>query len=538
MAENYSVVDFSGLSATSDGNTLLYANNQVCKSDKTLGQLIDGKIDGKSYATETFVTDAIDSLSGTVSTEYATKEELGKVGNFIVTDGNEEGPTLEPSEAETKNIYLVKDAGATGTDQYREWIVTENEGTKAWICIGDTSMDLSDYALSADVDAGLASKEDKVFVAEYGVTTYAAIKDAYDEGKQIFLLAKNFNDDNPEGWSPYTFKVPLTDFYSLGGDAWFKFSFFNDGSPSKRIQIIIKNNDVWSGWSNTLQDTLIFAGENNTITAINTSAVGGGTSIEAGTDLKIENGLVSVNTNSTSNNSARMNFAVGSANYADGSAVAVFGYKNKSLGGYTFVEGSYCYASGWNEHAEGNYTSAIGGTSHAEGSHALASGAFGHAEGESTVAAGRASHAEGSYTNACEQYSHAEGLSTTANGINGSHSEGRSTTANGEASHAEGYCTVANANFTHAAGTETYADFENETVIGLYNVKTPSYTSNPLFVIGNGTSYTARSDAFIVMKNGHASAVKLATSGIPDVESKITNLETSIGNIETILQSI
>lgn len=187
MAENYNAVDFSGLSATNDGNTLLYADNQVCKSDKTLGQLIDGKIDGKGYASETFVTGEINELSGTVSTEYATKEELGKVGNFIVTDGNEEGqPNLNPSEAETKNIYLVKEEQAATPDQYREWIITENEQEEnVWTCIGDTTIDLSDYALSADVNDELALKEDKIFEAIYDVTEYDEIDAAYKSGKKI-----------------------------------------------------------------------------------------------------------------------------------------------------------------------------------------------------------------------------------------------------------------------------------------------------------------------------------------------------------------
>lgn len=190
MAEQFNPVDFNELSATSDGKTLLYADGQVCKSDNTLGQLIDGKINVKGYASETFVNGKIEDLSGTVSTEYATKEELGKVGNFIVKDGDVDGkPNLNPSVAETKSIYLVKDEQATTPDQYREWIVTENEQEeKVWTCIGDTTIDLSDYALSADVNAELALKEDKVFIAEYNVTTYAAIKAAYDAGKQIVCI--------------------------------------------------------------------------------------------------------------------------------------------------------------------------------------------------------------------------------------------------------------------------------------------------------------------------------------------------------------
>lgn len=451
MAEqNFNVVDFDELTEANDGKTVLYADGQVCKSENTIGELVDSKIDGKGYATESFVTGKIDGLSGTVSTEYATKEELGKVGNFIVTDGNEEGPTLEPSKAETKNIYLVKDAGATGTDQYREWIVTENEGTKAWICIGDTSMDLSDYALSADVDTGLALKENKVFVAEYNVTPYAYIKAAYDAGKQIFLLAKNFNDDNPEGWSPYTFKVPLTDFYSLGDDAWFKFSFFNDGSPSKHINVTVNNNDVWSVWSNILQDKLTFAGENNTITAINTSAVGGGgTSIEAGTDLVINNGVISVNTNGTANGT--YSFVEGYNTSAIGDYSHTEGYKNISYDTAAHCEGKWNIASGDAAHAEGEDTRALNFNAHAEGNGTSAYAIHSHAEGERCIASGMGSHAEGRETNANGYYAHSEGSATYAIG-SASHAEGSNTSAYAQGSHTEGFATLASSYYENING--------------------------------------------------------------------------------------
>lgn len=187
MAEQFNPVDFGSLSATSDGKTLLYADDKVCKSISSLGELIDDKIGDKGFATENYVNNSISSLSGTVSSVYATKDEIDKMGNFIVTGANAQGqPDLEPVSAETKSIYLVKNESVTGKDQYNEWIVTENASEElVWTCIGDTSIELSGYALSADVSSALDLKEDKVFVAEYGVTTYAEIKEEYDAGKQI-----------------------------------------------------------------------------------------------------------------------------------------------------------------------------------------------------------------------------------------------------------------------------------------------------------------------------------------------------------------
>jgi len=607
MAENYNAVDFSGLSATSDGNTLLYADNQVCKSDKTLGQLIDGKIDDKGYASETFVTGEINELSGTVSTEYATKEELSVVGNFIVTGADAQGkPDLDPTSAQTKSIYLLYNDSVTGSDQYKEWIVTENEQEeKVWTCIGDTTMNLSDYALSADVNDELSLKEDKIFVAEYNVTTYDDIKTAYDAGKKIickyqvnlaqlayaqlsqFIAVANtfvfintlstqtiqieckkqeeqtvwaepvfshFYDttatsgsqqiqdalslkedkvfvaeynvttyadiktaydagkqivckyyEDKERWPEFVRLLRLSQYLPMGNCFYFdaltndnsniyvSCGYYNDDTHWTYSNNSFYNKTETSGSQqlddafNTKQDKLTFAGENNTITAINTSAVGGGTSIEAGTDLVINNGVISVNTNGT---------AYGTYAFVEGQNTQANGYASHAEGGNTRTYGTFA-------HAEGQSTSAVMGA-HSEGFNTTASGNFSHAEGLDNITLNDGSHAEGRYTSAINAYSHSEGFSTLANG---------------EASHAGGFYTNANDNYM--------------TVIGKYN-----YTdSNAAFVVGNG-EYNNNHDAFIVDWNGVASATKLATRGIQDVETKITNIETTIGNIETILQSI
>ena len=45
MAEqNYEVIDFNQLSATNDGKTLLYADNKICQSVSSLGEIVNDKI--------------------------------------------------------------------------------------------------------------------------------------------------------------------------------------------------------------------------------------------------------------------------------------------------------------------------------------------------------------------------------------------------------------------------------------------------------------------------------------------------------------
>ena len=115
------------------------------------------------------------------------------------------------------------------------------------------------------------------------------------------------------------------------------------------------------------------------------------------------------------------------------------------------------------------------------------------AEGDNTTASGIfGSHAEGYYTRATGWGAHAEGNNTTASG-NYSHTEGNQTAAKGATSHAEGILTIANNLAEHASGQ--------------YNISSTASTTfgdsgNTLFSVGNGTSTSARHNAFEIRQNG------------------------------------
>lgn len=103
--------------------------------------------------------------------------------------------------------------------------------------------------------------------------------------------------------------------------------------------------------------------------------------------------------------------------------------------------------------------------------------------------------------------SHAEGISTTASG-SGSHAEGNRTTASGKVSHAEGQTTTADGDYSHAGGYSTIAD-NYQIVHGKYNkssagATSDSDTSGDVFILGNGTSTSAKSNAFRVTFAGKA----------------------------------
>ena len=122
------------------------------------------------------------------------------------------------------------------------------------------------------------------------------------------------------------------------------------------------------------------------------------------------------------------------------------------------------------------------------------------------TASGTNSHAEGNSTKANGNYSHAEGVSATASG-NFSHAEGVNTTASGTSSHAEGRYTIANGFNSHTEGYFSIANNESEHASGQYNNSVSASTTfgdsgNTLFSVGNGTSTSARHNAFEIRQNG------------------------------------
>lgn len=89
------------------------------------------------------ITDAVDAIPGTDLSNYYTKTE---VNDIISSQTHIELKVVDalPATGEDNTIYLVKD-----TTTYKQYIYTEG----AWVEIGDTEVDLSDYYTKAQVDA-------------------------------------------------------------------------------------------------------------------------------------------------------------------------------------------------------------------------------------------------------------------------------------------------------------------------------------------------------------------------------------------------
>ena len=133
---------------------------------------------------------------------------------------------------------------------------------------------------------------------------------------------------------------------------------------------------------------------------------------------------------------------------------------------------------------------------------------------------GYKSFAFGSDCQADGQYSHAEGWQTTASKSE-SHAEGGQTTASGSRSHAEGYGATASGNYSHAEGYKTTAGNYASHAGGKYNkamIAGGNYGTQvgDVFIIGNGTSSSALSNALRVTYAGDVKGTKAFQSSGAD----------------------
>jgi hypothetical protein len=206
--------------------------------------------------------------------------------------------------------------------------------------------------------------------------------------------------------------------------------------------------------------------------------------------------------------------AIGKGSFAFGS-VGLDSTRLNSTG-QTSATGEYAYAMGFGSKAIGNGSFAVGVINSAEGVFSLATGYGTVSKGPFSTTMGG-----GTLTETGGWFSSATGFLTKA-GAWSSTAFGDKTYASGHTSFATGFTTIASGQLSATFGDQSkasgYASFAmgyNTTaqsyaslVLGRYNLISGTtnawYAGEPIFVIGNGTSTTARSNAMTVYKNGNA----------------------------------
>jgi len=200
-------------------------------------------------------------------------------------------------------------------------------------------------------------------------------------------------------------------------------------------------------------------------------------------------------------------FAIGLADTARGDYSVALGYETTANRGFSTAMGFHTVAGAYHSTAMGAYTRALSNSSTAMGYSTLAQAEYSTAMGFLSRTYGIYSTAFGCWTEARGSSSVAGGYSTLASGY-ASTAFGSSTTASGSYSTAMGSGTTASGNYSTATGALVTAASGYENVTGRYNTSyTPASatgwnSSDRLFVIGNGTGSSARSNALTVLKNG------------------------------------
>lgn len=235
--------------------------------------------------------------------------------------------------------------------------------------------------------------------------------------------------------------------------------------------------------------------------------------------------------------------AMGKDTKASGDFSVAFGNGAVATELLSFAMGATSTASGKYAFAFGNRSTSSGNYSHAFGINTTASGVNSFSFGNGTIASGVGAITFGFETKAAAPYSFVAGYQTESSGGIGATSIGYLTIAKGEAAVAMGRETVAEGDYSFAMGLNAIAKqagvsaialgkdvnayakhsvaigygvnawTQSQFVIGQYNSDATNFSGGDikwesddrLFIIGNGTGIGAKSDAFVVYKDGKTS---------------------------------
>lgn len=201
-------------------------------------------------------------------------------------------------------------------------------------------------------------------------------------------------------------------------------------------------------------------------------------------------------------------FAMGNRNTVTANGASAFGRYSTAAGYCSIVGGNNSYTRGDYSFAVGNVDTAYANYSFAAGSSNYAGGTASAAFGNDNTVSNSNSFATGDANTVSGMNSFAGGSSNIVSNY-GSIALGLSDTASGYTSVAFNRGNYASGNHTVALGTYNSAPSFSELSVGMYSttytaLNTTGYNAaDRLFNVGNGSSSTARADAFTILKNGN-----------------------------------
>lgn len=157
----------AAMSATPDGNTLA---TQKAVADYIATKLTDldvSALETRLTAAETDIdnletgkADKATTLAGYGITDAYTKTETDSAIAAAVADASHLKREIvealpDAADADENTIYMIAKTGGSGTQQYDEYFLVNGAFEK----VGDTTVDLTDYAKTADVTAAITASE-------------------------------------------------------------------------------------------------------------------------------------------------------------------------------------------------------------------------------------------------------------------------------------------------------------------------------------------------------------------------------------------
>lgn len=164
-------------------------------------------------------------------------------GGYLTANAAAGGvPDVTTGASALKYIYLVKDGTVTGTDKYNEWIFTSADAsTTAWEKIGDTSIDLNNYATTAWVNTDYVSKTS---TANWDVTEYSGKDGISVENHEIGL-----SSDYVTAIQDVSGKLTKSDFDTWSGAATTDITPYSAGANIDITNHVVSGKD----WTNDIQ---------------------------------------------------------------------------------------------------------------------------------------------------------------------------------------------------------------------------------------------------------------------------------------------
>ena len=440
---------------------------------------------------------ATDWESAPEDVDYDINTAAKTATNYLIADSTGimiadlEGSTETPSTATSRNVFIDSDSVdiRDGTDvlaSFGENVTIGNPENSSYINIDSSSMKIYDNnnVLAFNISAAVDSVTEQVSETD----TFLGHQSVVPSGMSLTMLETRLSalDLSAGSLNIRVYKNhSLLHEFSISAIGTYTNGSLTATLTSDRLLTVIYTNSTSEYESFTWSRSYDYYATYNPPTYLvgNTSETIGGYATSIGKNTKAS-GVASLATGEKSESSGNNSFATG--------------YKSVASGGCSHAEGDRSLASGLNAHAEG------GGT---------AENLF--VSGPITVASGDASHAEGCSTTASGYYSHSEGYNTKASNY-ASHAEGTSTKAFGDSSHAQNLGTIAVGNSQTTIGTYNTQDSAPSTAV---HPDGDTSKGNYAFIIGNGTSDSARSNALTVDWQGNI----VASGGISVNDSVIIN---------------